>query len=50
MKTDQIIAELFALLRLLIDRTTDADLAERMARLEQWKADTERVWPQIKER
>jgi len=48
-KTDQIIAELFALVRLLIERSGDQGLAARVAVLEQYKADTEKVWPQIKE-
>jgi hypothetical protein len=47
MKTDQIIAELFALVRLLIERqaAVPADVVQRLAALESWRAGVEAVWP-----
>jgi hypothetical protein len=47
MKPEQVIAELFSLLRLLIERQAPTGLEQRIAALEQHKAAVEAQWPQI---
>ncbi len=46
MKPEQVIAELFALVRLLIERQggAPADVVARLAALENWRAGVEAVW------
>jgi hypothetical protein len=46
-KTDQIIAELFSLLRLLLERqaSPQPDVIARLAALESWRVQVESVWP-----
>lgn len=46
MKTDkEVIAELLAIIRLLIQGSQDAALVARVAQLESWRVGVEAVWP-----
>lgn len=48
LKSDKdVIAELLAIIRLLIQGHENAEVASRLAALESWRSGVEAVWPQI---